>query len=74
MKVTSGRVVDGKIVVDGEPLIEGTVVTVVIDDTVEEAVDVTPEEEEALLASMAEIERGEFISAEQLLHELRRTT
>jgi hypothetical protein len=38
----------------------------------EEAFELTPEEEEELLESIAEIERGEFISGEQLLERLRR--
>jgi redox-sensitive bicupin YhaK (pirin superfamily) len=53
MKVRSGRVVDGKVVVDGEPLIEGATVTIVEDD--EESFDVTPEEEAVLLVSTSAI-------------------
>ncbi len=71
MKVATGTVVDGKVVVEGESLAEGTKVTVVLRED-EESFDLTPEEEEELLASMAEIERGEYISADELLERLRR--
>jgi len=71
MKITTGTVVDGKVVVEGETLAEGSTVTVLLRD-VDEAFELTPEEEEELLESIAEIERGEFISGAQLLERLRR--
>ncbi|MGB8433586.1 MAG: hypothetical protein WCE38_04950 [Burkholderiales bacterium] len=71
MKVATGTVVDGKVVVEGESLAEGTKVTVVLRED-EESFDLTPEEEAELLASMAEIERGEYITADELLERLRR--
>ena len=71
MKIATGTVVDGKVVVEGEPLAEGSTVTVVLRDD-EEAFDLTPEEEEGLVESIAQIERGEFVSGEQLLERLRR--
>ena len=71
MKITTGTVVDGKVVVEGETLAEGSTVTVLLRDD-DEAFELTPEEEEELLESIAEIERGEFISGAQLLERLRR--
>ena len=71
MKVATGTVIDGKVVVEGEPLAEGTKVTVVLRED-EESFDLTPEEEAELLASIAEIERGEYISADELVERLRR--
>ena len=71
MKVATGIVVDGKVVVEGEALTEGSTVTVVLRED-EEAFELTPEEEEELLESIADIERGEFMSGEQLLERLRR--
>jgi len=70
MKVATGIVVNGKVVVEGEALAEGSTVTVVLREA-DETFDVTPEEEKELLASIAAIERGEFISGEQLLERLR---
>jgi hypothetical protein len=66
-----GGVVGGRIVVEGEPLEEGTRVTVV-DDSDEEPYELTPEQESALLEADAEADRGEVVSAEQLFAELRR--
>jgi hypothetical protein len=71
MKVATGVVVEGKVIVEGEALVEGSTVTVVLRDD-EEAFDLTPEEEEELLESIAQIERGEFVTGEQLLERLRR--
>ncbi len=70
MVITSGRVVSGKIILDGEPLPDGAVVTVLSregDETFE--LDATAEAE--LLESMAEGDRGETIPAEEVLRALR---
>ena len=71
MKVATGTVVDGKVVVEGESLAEGSKVTVILRED-EESFDLTPEEEAELLASIAEIERGDYITADDLLERLRR--
>lgn len=71
MKIATGTVIDGKVVVESEALPEGSTVTVLLRED-EEAFDLTPEEEKELLESIAEIERGEFISGERLLERLRR--
>ena len=71
MKIATGTVVDGKVVVEGEALTVGSTVTVVLRED-DEAFELTPEEEEDLLESIAAIERGESVSGEQLLERLRR--
>jgi hypothetical protein len=71
MKVATGTVVDGKVVVEGESLAEGETVTVLLRDD-SETFELTSEEEDEILESIAAIERGEFISGEQLLERLRR--
>jgi len=71
MKVATGQVVGGKVVVDGLTLNEGEEVTVLTRET-EEAVMLSPEEEAELLESMAEADRGETMSAEELFARLRR--
>lgn len=71
MRITTGIVVDGKVVVEGASLAEGSSVTVVLRDD-EKAFELTPEEGSELLQSIAQIERGEFVSGEQLLDRLRR--
>jgi hypothetical protein len=70
MKVATGKVVDGKVVLEGEPLPEGSVVTVLSRED-EEGFDLSPEEEAALLAAIAEADRGELISWEELREQLR---
>ncbi len=71
MKVATGKVVDGKIILEGEALAEGSVVTVDARED-DETFDVSPEEEQALLAAIAQAERGEVVSWEQLREQLRR--
>ena len=71
MKVATGIVVDGKVIVEGESLAEGSIVTVVARED-DEGFDVSPEEEAALLAAMAEADRGELVSWKELREQLRR--
>ena len=71
MKVATGRVVEGKVVLEGEPLAEGSVVTVVARDD-EETFEVSPEEERALLEAIAQADRGQVVSWENLREQLRR--
>lgn len=71
MKVATGTVVDGKVVVEGATLAEGETVTVLLRES-SETFELTPAEENEILESIASIERGEFISGEQLLERLRR--
>jgi hypothetical protein len=71
MRVTTGRVVNGKIEVPAEELAEGTVVTILTSED-RGTFTLGPEAEAALLASIEEADRGEVISGEELLRELRR--
>jgi hypothetical protein len=70
MVITSGRVVGGKIVVDGDPLPEGTTVTVLTREGDESFVlDAAAEAE--LLESIAEANRGDVVPADEVLRALR---
>lgn len=69
MQITSGRVVDGRVELEAE-LPEGTEVTVLARDP-EETFEVDAELEAVLLESIAQGQRGERISAEELLREMR---
>lgn len=69
MQITSGKVVNGRVVVEAE-LPEGADVTLIALDG-EETFEVSPELEAILLESIAQGERGETVSAESLLRELR---
>jgi hypothetical protein len=71
IKVATGTVIDGKVVVEREPLEEGAKVTVVLREN-DEYFDLAPEQEAELLASIDEIERGEYITGDELLERLRR--
>ena len=71
MQVATGTVVNGKVVVEGVPLVEGSVVAVLSRGAGEPFV-LSPEDEDELLAAIAEIERGEFVSTEELLEGLKK--
>ena len=69
MQVATGTVVNGQVVIEGVTLREGAVVAVVARGA-DEVFRLSAVEVEELLAAMAEIERGEFVSLEQLLESL----
>ena len=65
----TGKIVDGNIVVDGDLVPEGATVTVIIHD--DEPHELSPEQVQELKDAIADMERGEYITAEELLEELR---
>ena len=69
MKIATGIVTHGQIVVDGQPFAEGERVTILGHDG-DESFRVTPEEKRLLLESIAQADRGEFVDADDLLAEL----
>ena len=71
MQFATGTVVGGKIVIEGEPLPDGTVVTILAREA-DETFEIPPELEADLLASMAEADRGETVPADEVLQRLRR--
>ena len=71
MRVATGRVVGGKVVLEGEPLTEGSVVTVIASED-DGLFDVSSDEEQALLAAIAQAERGQVVSWNELRQQLRR--
>jgi hypothetical protein len=70
MKVATGTVSNGHIVVEGDPFSEGEKVTVLAPEGNGETFRLSPEEKKQLLESIAEADRGEFVDAEELLAEL----
>ena len=70
MQVATGKVIAGKVVVDGLTLNEGEVVTVLTQEA-DEAVLLSPEQEAELLEAIAEADRGATISPEELFARLR---
>lgn len=71
MQLTPGTVVDGKVIVEGLSLPEGTVVTVITHD-VDPNVRLSAPEEAELLESLEEADREEGISGTELVARLRR--
>ena len=69
MKIATGTVTHGTIIVEGQPFSEGEKVTVLSYDGAE-PFRVSPEEKQILLESMAQADRGEFVDADDLLAEL----
>ncbi|MBS3964005.1 MAG: hypothetical protein KGZ80_05830 [Methylomonas sp.] len=69
MQVATGTVINGKIVLEGVSLTEGALVTVVTRGA-DESFLLTEAQENELLAAMAEIERGEYASLEDLLQSI----
>ncbi|MBE7419391.1 MAG: hypothetical protein HS128_16935 [Ideonella sp.] len=70
MKLATGTVVDGKIVVDGDPLPDGLVVTVLAREEAE-TFEVPAELEPELLESLAQASRGEAVAAAEVVKRLR---
>ncbi len=69
MKVASGKVVAGQIVVEGSPLEEGSTVTVIAPDG-DETFELDGDAEAALFLAIDEAERGEVIEGKQFLSDL----
>ena len=71
MQLATGMVVGGKVIVEGDPLPEGAVVTILAREA-DETFEVPPELEAELLESITQADRGETISVEEMLERLRR--
>jgi hypothetical protein len=69
MRVVTGKVVAGKVVVDGSPFEEGAQVTVIAADDAE-TFELGPEDEAALLTAITEANRGEFVDGVELIAKL----
>jgi hypothetical protein len=69
MQVATGTVVDGKVVVEGVPLLEGSVVAVIARGA-DEGFALSEEQEDELIDAIAQIDRGEYIGLDELLRSL----
>jgi hypothetical protein len=69
MRVATGKVVAGKVVIDGTTFEDGANVTVIAADY-SEAFELGPEDEAALLAATGEADRSEVVDGAQLLTKL----
>ncbi len=70
IRVATGKIVAGKVVLEGEPFEDGTTVAVIATDD-SETFELTPEHEAELLEAIAEIDRGEFVGGADLLRSLK---
>ena len=71
MSIASGTVIAGKVVINGRPLAEGTIVYVV-EPEADSVVQMSAAEMTELESGIAEADRGETISEAELLESLRR--
>ena len=73
MRVVTGRVVEGKVVVEDERLDEGATVTVFLPESDDE-IELSPEEEAKIEQALKEADEGDFIEVdvEQFLDQLDR--
>jgi hypothetical protein len=69
VKIATGTVTHGQIVVDGQPFSEGEKVTILSHGD-NESFQVSLEEKRLLLESIAQADRGEFVDADELLAEI----
>jgi hypothetical protein len=70
MRISTGHYVNGKLLVDGEPLPDGAVITILEPDEDQEPVSLSAEDEKELLESAAQIREGKWISGAELLDSL----
>jgi hypothetical protein len=66
MRMATGKIVDGKAVIEGEPFKEGTVVTVLATDD-EETFDLSPEQEAELARRMEDVRKGNFVDGDEFI-------
>ena len=71
MRIAIGKVVGGRVEIDGEPPEVGTTVTILVPEG-SEAFELAAEEIRSLEAALEEIARGESIDGASLIRELRR--
>lgn len=72
MLITTGKVNNGMIQIDTKDLPDGTTVTLLAHEG-DETFTLDSTQESELLAAIAEAERGELISASELLQRIRRS-
>jgi hypothetical protein len=70
MKIATGRVISGRIVMEGAPFPEGSTVTILAPEG-DGFFELEPREEEELLTAIAEADAGDVIDGEEFLRDLR---
>lgn len=69
MKIITGHVVNGAIVVEGEKLEEGAAVTVLAEED-DESFQLSAQDEAELLIAIEQANRGNVVSGDELLRQL----
>jgi hypothetical protein len=70
MLITTGKVSNGIIIIEGKELPEGATVTLIAHEG-DETFELDASQETELLAVIGEIDRGEFVTASELLEKIR---
>ena len=65
MRITKGKVVGGHVIVEGDPLDEGSTVTVLISN--ERTFTLSAEDEAALLQAISEADRDDLINGDDVI-------
>ncbi len=68
MRITKGKVVDGQVIVEGDPLNEGSTVTILVSD--ETTFRLNAEDEAALLQAIAEANQNDLVSGEDVIKKI----
>ena len=72
MKVAAGKVVNGRVEVEGLALPEGVDVIIGFPESAEVGFELTESDEDLLAAAIAEADRGEFADTEAVMAAIRR--
>ncbi len=65
MRISKGKVVGGQVVVEGDPLDEGSTVTVLVSD--EHTFTLNSEDEAALIQAIAEADRDDLVHGDDVI-------
>ena len=68
MRITQGKVVGGHVIVEGEPLEEGSTVTVLITD--EQSFRLSEDDQSALLQAIAEADRDDLVDGDDVIQNI----
>lgn len=68
MRITKGKVVGGQVVVEGDPISEGSTVTILVSD--ETTFTLNAEDEADLLQAIADAEQDDLVSGENVIKKI----
>ena len=68
MRITKGKVVGGQVVVEGDPISEGSTVTILVSDEI--TFTLNTEDEADLLQAIADAEQDDLVSGENVIKKI----